>query len=309
MCSHGPRSASIRHHLTIGWALALVSAAAFGTSGVLGKGLLAAGWSPAAAVAARVALGAVVLALPAVWQLRGRWGSLRRGWPSVLLFGLLGVAGCQLAYFMAIQRMPVAMALLIGYLGVILVVAWLWLRHGQRPRPLTRLGALLSVVGLAFVLDVFGAFSVDLVGVLWALSAAIGLAGYFILAADQSHGLPPLALASGGLAAGGALLLLLGAIGLLPLQWSAADVELAGALLPWWAGVLALGLLAAALSYATGVMASRRLGSKMASFLGLSEMLFVVWWAWLLLGEVPTLLQGLGGALIFAGVVVIKLDE
>lgn len=257
----------------------------------------------------RVAIGALALAIPAAMQMRGRWQLLRKGWPSVVLFGVLAVAGCQLAFFQAVERMPVAMALLLEYLGIILVVLWLWWRRGQRPRPLTQVGAALSIAGLVLVLNVFGAVSLDPVGSLWAMSAAIGLAAYFVIAADQSHGLPPLALAAGGLVVGTVILLLAGATGLLPMRWSTADVALAGVHLPWWLAILALGLVAAAFPYVAGVTAARRLGAKLASFLGLSEMVFAVLWAWLLLSELPTALQGLGGALIFAGVVVVKLDE
>ena len=86
-------------------------------------------------------------------------------------------------------------------------------------------------------------------------------------------------------------------------------MELAGRTVPWWLDVAALGLVAAALSYATGIQASRRLGSKLASFVGLSEVLLAVVWAVLLLGERPTLIQLVGGSLIFVGVVLVKLDE
>lgn len=295
--------------VAVGWVLALLSSAAFGASGVLAKSLLATGWTPAAAVAWRVALAALVLALPAVLQLRGRWSTLRRGWPSVVLFGLLAVAGCQLTYFMAIERLPVSLALLVQYQAIVLVVGWLWLRHGQRPRRLTLVGVVVAVLGLVLILDIFGATGADPVGVLWALISAVGLAAYFIMAADQRHGVPSLALASGGLVTGALVLLLVGASGLLPLRWSTADVQLAGLQLPWWGGLLALSLVSTACAYAAGIVSARRLGSKLASFLGLFEMLFAVLWAFLLLRELPTPLQALGGALIFGGVMLVKLDE
>ena len=44
---------------------------------------------------------------------------------------------CQVCYFNAIARMDVGIAILIEYMGIVLVVGWLWLRHGQRPRALT----------------------------------------------------------------------------------------------------------------------------------------------------------------------------
>ncbi len=299
----------MQRRTTAGLGLALVSAATFGTSGSLAKGLLEAGWSPAAAVTWRVTVGALVLAVPAGLAMRGRWHLLRRGWPSIALFGAVAVAACQLSFFLAVERLSVGVALLLEYLGLILVVGWLWLRHGERPRPLTVVGAGLAVAGLVLVLDVFGVVQIDPVGVLWGLCAAVGLAVYFVVSADERTGLPPLVVATGGLAVGAALLIVAGTLGLTSMQWSRTDVALAGSPVPWWLAVLALGLVAAAVAYATGVAATRRLGSKLASFVGLTEVLFAVLFAWLLLGELPAPVQLVGGLLILGGVVAVKSDE
>ena len=68
-------------------------------------------------------------------------------------------------------------------------------------------------------------------------------------------------------------------------------------------------LVSTALSYGLGVLASSRLGSRVASFVGLSEVLFAVLIAWFVLGEAPTLVQAIGGALIVAGVVLVRTDS
>lgn len=293
----------------LGLALALLSGASFSTSGSFAKGLLEAGWTPGAAVTARVGLAALVLLVPAVVAMRGRWHTLRRGWPQIVLFGLVAVAGCQLAYFFAVQRLTVGVALLLEYLGIILIVGWLWLRHGHRPRPLTVAGAGLAVAGLALVLDVFGGIQIDLVGVLFGLAAAMGLAVYFIVSADETHQVPPITLATGGLAVGALVLLLAGAVGVLPMRWSTEHVVLAGTQVPMWLDAVLLAVVAGALAYFSGIAATRRLGSKLASFVGLTEVMFAVLFAWLLLGELPAPIQLAGGVLILAGVVAVKLDE
>jgi hypothetical protein len=56
-------------------------------------------------------------------------------------------------------------------------------------------------------------------------------------------------------------------------------------------------------------VAARALGSKVASFVSLTEVLFAVIWAWLLLGELPGPIQLLGGVLIVGGVVLVRVDE
>lgn len=295
--------------LLTGLLLTIFSSAAFGTSGALAKGLLLAGWSPAAAVTWRVGIGAVMLLIPAAIAMRGRWHTLKKGWPALLLFGLIAVAGTQLAYFLAVERLSVAIALLLEFSGVILVVLWLWLRYGQRPRPLTIIGAAITIAGLLLILDVFGAVQVDPIGVMWGLLAATGLATYFILSADDSHRIPPVALAAGGLAVGALALLIAGAIGLVNVEWNTNPVLLAGQLVPWWLDMALLGVVAASFAYLSGIAGTRRLGSKLASFVGLSEVLFAVVWAWLLLSELPAAIQLLGGILLLAGVAVVRLDE
>jgi drug/metabolite transporter (DMT)-like permease len=293
-----------------GVALGLMSAAAFGTSGTFGTSLIGAGWSPAAAVIARVSIAALVLTVPALVLLRGRWGVLRRQAWRTIGFGLVGVAACQVCYFNALQRMPVGVALLLEYLGVVLIVGWLWVRHGQRPRPLTVAGGIGALSGLALMLNLSGSGGISLIGVIWGLGAAVSLAVYFFLSASVSgEPLPPVVMTWGAMIVGAVALTLCGAARLMPLRFSASDVTLFGDRVSWIVSVLGLSVLAAAFAYVTGIGAARRLGAKLASFVAMAEIMFAVLFAWLLLSQVPTPMQFLGGALILCGVVLVRLDE
>jgi drug/metabolite transporter (DMT)-like permease len=287
----------------------LLSSAAFGTSGAFGASLLDAGWSSAAAVAARAGLAAVVLTVPAVLTLRGRWHLLTRNWRPVLTYGLVAVAACQLFYFNAVQRLDVAVALLLEYLAIVLVVGWMWARHGQRPRPVTVVGAAAAVAGLVLVLDVLGAVRVDIVGVLWGLGAAAGLATFFVVSAHTDDDLPPVAMAWGGLTVGGLALAAAGASGLLPMAAPRVDVRFMGSDVSWVYPVLGLVLVAAVVAYISGIYGIRLLGARLASFVGLTEVLFAVLFAWLTLGQRPTLLQVVGGGVIVTGVALVRLGE
>lgn len=292
-----------------GLLLALLSAATFGTSGTFGSALISAGWSPGAAVATRISIAALILAIPAVIALRGRWKVLRRNGKMIVIYGLVAIAGCQVAYFNAVQHLSVGVALLLEYMGVILVVGWLWISGAGRPRALTIAGSAAAVVGLVLILDLAGDAKIDLVGVLWGLGAAVGLATFFILSARSESDLPPLAMAGGGMAVGAVTLVALGAIGVLPMAANTDDVEFAGNQVSWLVPVIGLSVIAAALAYVIGIMATRKLGSKLSSFVGLTEVLFAVFFAWVFLGELPTAMQLVGGALIVAGVVLVRLDE
>lgn len=300
-----------RRRLLLGLTVAIISAALFATSGSVAKSLLTTGWDAGAAVTLRIALGSLVLAPFAVRAMRGRWHLLRQpvAWVHLSLFGLVAVAGCQLFYFLAVERLSVGVALMLEYLGPILVVGWLWLARGQRPQPLTVAGIGLALLGLLLVLDVLGDVQLSAAGVAWGLAAAIGLAVFFVVGADDASGLPPLAFSSFGMGLGAITLAAAGAVGLVPMGWSTADVVLAGVSAPWWAPVLWLGIVAAAIAYVTGIVAARSLGAKVASFVGLTEVMFAVLWAWFLLGELPAPVQLLGGLLIVAGVAAVKADE
>jgi drug/metabolite transporter (DMT)-like permease len=297
-----------------GIGIGLFSAMCFGTSGTFGAALEGAGWSPAGAVLARVIVAALVLTVPAVRALRGRWGLLRRSWRQVILYGLIGVAACQLGYYNAIAHMDVGISILLEYMGIILVVGWLWVRHGQRPRPLTVLGGVAALGGLGLMLDLSGSGGVSLVGVLSALTAAVAMAVYFFQSAapsgtEEANLLPPVALTWGGMLTGSAAIAALGLARLMPLRFAASSVTLLNTQVSWVVPLLGIGVIAAAVAYVAGIAAVRRLGPKLGSFVSMAEVLFAAGFAWVLLHQVPTGMQFLGGALILAGVVVVRLDE
>jgi drug/metabolite transporter (DMT)-like permease len=270
---------------------------------------MGAGWSPGAAVTLRMLLAATVLTVPAVYQLRGRWSQLRRSWSSIGVYGLVAVAAGQLCYFNAVERMSVGVALLLEYSGILLVVLWMWLRHGQQPRPLTIAGGVTALVGLAFVLDIGGHQHVSVSGVLWGLGAATGLAVYYVLSAHSVDHLPPVVMSWAGLTVGGVTLLLAALSGAVPLHASTADAHFGSYAVSWVIPVLGMSLVAAAFAFPAGISAAGRLGARTASFIGLTEVLFAVCDAWLLLGQRPGVSQFVGGVLVLAGIALIQVDE
>jgi len=294
---------------SVGLGLAVLSAGTFGTAGAFAASLMSAGWSPGAAVTVRVSIAALALTIPGLLQMRGRWGMLRGSLGSTLLYGLIAVAGAQLCYFNAVEHLSVAVALLLEYSGTLLVVGWMWLRHSDRPRPLTVLGAALALVGLALVLNLTGAQHVSVVGILWGLGAAFCLATYFVLSARTTESMPPLAMAWLGLAVGAPALLVAGLIGVVPLHASTSDAVLADHHVSWLIPIAGLSLVAAAFAYCAGIAAARRLGARLASFVGLAEVLFAVLIAWALLDQRPTVLQAIGGVVVLAGIALVRLDE
>ena len=298
-----------------GLAIALLSGFSFGLAGPFAASLLATGWSPLAVALARLAGTAVLLAVPLVVVVARGWrprpGHLR----AVAVYGVIPLAGAQFCYFGAVERLSVGVALLIEYTAPVLLLGWIWARTAARPRPATLVGAALAVVGLVLVLDVARGAAVDVVGVAWGLAAAVCLAAYFHLSAaagrsdDDEGGPPAIVLVAGGTLVGSAVVVLVGLVGLLPLTATTAPIDLGGWNAPWWVGVALVAALSTTLAYLTGIAAVGRLGSRLASFVGLSEVLFAVLTAWWLVAQRPTLTQIVGGALVVVAVALIRWAE
>ena len=291
-----------------GLALALVSASSFGLSGSLARSLLDLGWSPAAVVATRVGGAFLILLIPCLLLLR------RIGLPTggqslrMLAYGVVAIALAQLCYFSAVQYLSVSVALLLEYLAPVMLIGWHWARTHRRPTGSTLVGAGLSVVGLAFVLDLRSGLTLNPIGVAWALSAALCLCAYFLLGEDTGSEAPihPLLLTTAGTGIGAGVLLAAAAAGLLPLAASGGVTILADRPVGWWIPVLVLILISAVLAYPAGIVGVRRLGSSLASFVSLTEVIFAVIFALVLLGQRPGPMQLLGGALILAGIALVQ---
>lgn len=289
--------------------LALISAAAFALSGPFAKSLFDVGWSPGAAVAVRIGGAAVVLLIPVIITLVRRWSKVKGSLGRIAIYGVVPIALCQLFYFNAVQHLSVGVALLLEYLSPVLLVGWAWLMTRSRPRALTIVGAVCAMTGLVLVLDLAGSQKVSVEGVLWGLAAAVCSAVYFVMSAKADDAVPPVLMAGGGMAVGAAMIVGLGVVGVLPMSFTFTDPVFAGTPVHWLVPVLGLVLVTTVFAYLMGIVATRGLGSKVASFVALFEVLFAVIWAWLLLGEMPRIIQLLGGLAIMGGVVLVRLDD
>ncbi|BDO41816.1 DMT family transporter [Cellulomonas sp. NTE-D12] len=283
----------------------LVAAAAFATSGPVAKPLLEAGWTPGGAILFRLSFGALLLVGPALWALRGRYRLLVTERRTLLLFGLVGVAGSTSLYYLAVDRLPIAVALLVEYTAPLLLLGWAWARTRRTPSRLTLVGAALAMGGLVLVLDLTGSIHLDPVGLLFAFAAAVGNAAYFAMTARPSP-LPPVAVAGSGLVVGALVIGLLLVVGVLPLRTPAVPVHVAGTTTSWLVLALVLGALPTAFAYGVSTVSVRILGERTASFLALAEVLFAVVLAWALLGEAPAGVQLVGAVLVVGGVALVR---
>ncbi|MFF5042373.1 EamA family transporter [Streptomyces nigra] len=285
----------------IGLGLAIVSAIAFGGSGVAAKPLIEAGLDPLHVVWLRVA-GAALVMLP----LAVRHRALVRRRPALLAgFGLLGVAGVQAFYFASISRIPVGVALLVEYLAPALVLGWV--RFVQR-RPVTRaaaVGVVLAVGGLACVVEVWAGLGFDALGLLLALGAACCQVGYFVLSdqgSDSGADAPdPLGVIAYGLLVGAAVLTVIARPWAMDWAVLGGTAHMDGTPVPAVLLLAWIVLLATVIAYVTGVVSVRRLSPQVAGVVACLEAVIATVLAWFLLGEHLSAPQIVGGAVVLAG--------
>ncbi|MEU8764219.1 EamA family transporter [Streptomyces sp. NPDC048659] len=283
-----------------GLGLALVSAFAFGGSGVAAKPLIEAGLDPLHVVWLRVA-GAALVMLPVAWRHR----DLVRRKPALLAgFGLLAVAGVQGFYFASLSRIPVGVALLIEYLAPALVLGWV--RFVQK-RPVTRraaVGVVLAVGGLACVVQVWSGLSFDLLGLLLALAAACCQVGYFVLSdqgGDEADPVDPIGVIAYGLLIGAVVLTALARPWRMDWAVLGGTADLNGTAAPAWLLLGWIILIATVLAYATGVVSVRRLSPQVAGVVACLEAVIATVLAWVLLAEHLGPAQIAGGAVVLVG--------
>ena len=301
-----PPSGFVRRPV-LGYVLYLSGALFFGINGTVSKVLLNSVGDAARVSQLRVTFAFLIL-LVVVAATNPRSLPLRRAEiPLVAAYGILGVAMTQWLFFVALTRLPVGIALLIEFTAPIMVV--LWVRYGWR-RPVRNtvwLGLALAMVGLAMVAQIWLGLTLSVLGVTAAFGAAMALALYYVLGETNSQDRDPVSLTMWGFAF--AALMWAVALPWWRFPWSALDGtadpfgEGTGSV-PLWglaAWMVVLGTIA---PFWLVLAAIRHIGAAGASIIGMSEPFIAALVAWVILGEVLTPLQLLGGAVILTGVVV-----
>ena len=168
-----------------GYALALGAASLWGVSGMLAKAVFNRGVAASELAEVRIGMGLLLFAALAALVRPEAVRVRRADLPLLVVFGVVGMAGVQLAYYEAVKRLPVALAVLIQYLAPLLMLLYLWSRGRHVGRRLW-LAGLLTVVGCYFAV---GAYSADLLsanfeGALIALFSA-GIFAFYLLVAER----------------------------------------------------------------------------------------------------------------------------
>lgn len=277
---------------TIGVALILVSATAFGTNAIFAKLAYRAGLGTTQTLAFRF-----LLAAAGMWALALvlRQSPLRFERKSLLaLFGLGAIVytGQSLTYFTALQTLPASLCVLIVYIypSLVVIAGWLFLRRSISKWHVVALAG--SFAGL--ILLVGGAELHIAWGLVFAIAAPVIYTAYILLSESvmsrvQAVGASAVIMSGAGIA-------------------FAVIAALQGELKPpasgdGWLVVLALALIPTMIAISTFLAGLPRVGAARASLLSTWEPVVTVILAVIIFGDRFALVQALGGVLILAAVV------
>ncbi len=221
----------------------------------------------------------------------------RRDLPLIVFFGVFALGGIQWAYYEAIARMPLGIALVIQYLGTLLLliyVRWRGLRVGGR----LWLAAILALAGTALLVGAYdvSVLSSNLAGIPPAALAAVIFAIYFLMAERILARYPVWTLLVYGFGSALGAWVVVRPPGLLP--WSLLADPTNAALL---AGVI---VVATVVPFALIFASVSLIPAARTGITSTAEPVFAAAVAWLLLGETLAWPQVAGGAVVVVGIAI-----
>src|SRR4051794_2458860 len=168
-----------------GYVLVAAGAAMFALGGNLARYLLDDGVSAMRLSQLRSAGSLVLLGVGLVLTRPALMRIEREDVPRMAFLGICGLALVHATYYAAIDRLEIGVALVIQYMAPVLLLGWLWLRHGRRVAPSLWGAVALSIAGCALVVRAYDPGALDTAGVLYAAGAAVTFAIYMV-ASEQS---------------------------------------------------------------------------------------------------------------------------
>lgn len=290
----------------MGYVFGLLAALLFGANGSVTKVVLESGLSATQVTQFRT-LGSFLIAGALLLVLDRRAFRLPIKQVGVMaVLGVFGMALLQVTYAIAVQLLPVGIALLLEYLAVLVVavIAFVFFKEKVRPRLWVAIGCVLA--GLVVVAQIWSS-TLDPLGVIMALAAAATLSIYFLVGERQVSATSPLTVAfwtSGFAAVFWAFF---------SGWWEVRPAVLAhpvsltgnleGVVLPLWVVLAWLVVMGSFLPFLLSFAAIGRLRATAAGVVASSEVIFAFAVAWIWLGEQLSVVQLLGAAVVLTGIV------
>ena len=226
--------------------------------------------------------------------------------PRLLLFGVAGLALVQWLYLVAVHRMPIGIALIVEYVGIVFVALWARFVSREAVRGRVWLALVLAILGLALVVELWSGLVLDGIGLAAAVAAAFALAGYFLMAEREVAQRDPVSLVCLGFLAGSLFWAVVQPWWSFPFGLLDDSVGLLGNLdqlsAPMWALILYVVVLGTIAPFLLVVGALRHLVATRVGIVSMLEPVAasVVAFAWL--GESLGAPQLAGGAIVLTGI-------
>jgi drug/metabolite transporter (DMT)-like permease len=299
-------SVTVEREPVVGYLMVLAAAALFAVNGTVSKVALESGITPLRLTEARctgafVCLAALVLATRP-WAMR----TSRRELLFLACYGVGGVAFVQVAYFFAIERLPIGISLLIQYLAPVLVALWARFVMHEHVRRRVWTALALALVGLAIMVDVSSGISLDGLGVAFSLVAAVAFALSLLLAEHAVGRRDPLSLLAFGFFFATVFWTLMQPWWSFPFESLVRTVSLLGNLegasLPAWSLVLWVVVLGTTVPFLLMVGSLRHLPATRVGIIAMLEPVLGALVAYVWLDEELAAQQLTGGAVVLAAI-------
>jgi drug/metabolite transporter (DMT)-like permease len=285
-----------------------IAATLFAINGSVSKVVLGSGLSSLELTQIRNTCAATLFFVFLVVFARRRLRVGRRELLFLLAFGLVGVALVQWLYFVAIENLPVGVALLIEFTAPLFVALFARFVYQEHIRRRIWVAVALCLTGLALVVELWAGVAFSTLGVTAAFGGALALTAYLLMAERERRHRDPASLSFYGFLF--ATLLWAVVQPLWDFPWEVLDdsVSLQGNLsehtAPVWALVAFVVLVGTMVTFTLLTGSLRHISATRASIVATLEPVVatVVAWAWL--GETLGAAQLLGGAIVLAGIFV-----
>lgn len=285
----------------------VVAVMLFALNGPIARAILEAGVTPTQNLFIRMILTSSIAGTAMLITNRSGFRLTKKQLVGTILVGVFGVASVQFAFIIAIQHLPVGIALLLQYSAVLLVALFAVVVWKEKVKRRLWIALPLTLLGLAVVGNAWSA-PLDPVGVTAGLLGAVTLASYFLLGERVLTQISVVSILFWTMLFAACVWAVPSRFWEMPASQFTKLQSLGGALdsisVPVWVLLLAIVVLGTVLPYFLSFVALSRLKATSAGILAVSEIIFGSVYAWLWLGEILDPVQIVGGLVVITGIVI-----
>ena len=226
--------------------------------------------------------------------------------PEMLIYGIVGYAGVQAFYFVAITRMPVSVGLIIEFTAAIWITLWIrFVRKEYVPRSIWT-AVFLAISGLALIAQVWKGLIFDGWGIIAAFLDAFALTAYFLLGEKWGKRAPTETLMLYGFGISMLFWWLVLPLWSYPTWIFSKQIDVRGHLAGQTTSGLVLILLVIVVGtiipYTFNLIGVTKTSASMAAIMGTLEPVLAGIFAWIWLSEKFNLIQLIGAASVITGI-------